>query len=61
MWSGMATKTNKKKPELTDDMLRELDELTDILSGYFSIGKDKDVYEIKRRKSGKRDRDSKKS
>ena len=57
----MATKTNKKKPELTDDMLRELDELTDILSGYFSIGKDKDVYEIKRRKSGKRDRDSKKS
>jgi hypothetical protein len=42
-------------------MLRELDELTDILSGYFSIGKGKDVYEIKRRKSGKRDRDSKKS
>jgi hypothetical protein len=42
-------------------MLKELDELTDILSGYFSIGKDKDVYEIKRRKSGKRDRDSKKS
>ena len=57
----MATKTNKKKPELTDDMLRELDELTDILSGYFSIGKDKDIYKIKRRKSGKRDRDSKKS
>ena len=57
----MATKTNKKKPELTDDMLREVDELTDILSGYFSIGKDKDVYEIKRRKSGKRNRDSKKS
>ena len=57
----MATKTNKKKPELTDDMLRELDELTDILSGYFSIGRDKDVYKIKRRKSGKRDRDSKKS
>ena len=57
--------TSKKnlnhKKELTDDMLRELDELTDILSGYFSIGKDKDVYEIKRRKSGKRDRDSKKS
>jgi len=39
----MATKTDKKKQELTDDMLRELDELTDILSGYFSIGKDKDV------------------
>ena len=57
----MATKTDKKKQELTDDMLRELDELTDILSGYFSIGKDKDVYEIKRRKSGKRNRDSKKS
>ena len=57
----MATKTDKKKQELTDDMLRELDELTDILSGYFSIGKGKDVYEIKRRKSGKRDRDSKKS
>ena len=57
----MATKTDKKKQELTDDMLRELDELTDILSGYFSIGKDKDVYKIERRKSGKRDRDSKKS
>ena len=54
-------KTSKHKQELTDDMLRELDELTDILSGYFSKGKDKDVYEIKRRKSGKRDRDSKKS
>ena len=54
-------KTSKHKQELTDDMLRELDELTDILSGYFSIGKDKDVHEIKRRKSGKRDRDSKKS
>ena len=61
MLSGMATKTNKKKQELTHDMLRELDELTDILSGYFSIGKDKDVYKIKRRKSGKRNRDSKKS
>ena len=57
----MATKTDKKKQELTDDMLRELDELTDILSGAFTIGKDKDVYQIKRRKSGKRDRDSKKS
>ena len=57
----MGTKTDKKKQELTDDMLRELDELTDILSGYFSIGKDKDVYEKKRRKSGKQDRDSKKS
>ena len=57
----MATKTDKKKQELTDDMLRELDEISDILSGYFSIGKDKDVYKIKRRKSGKRDRDSKKS
>ena len=54
-------KNSKHKQELTDNMLRELDELTDILSGYFSIGKDKDVYEIKRRKSCKRDRDSKKS
>ena len=54
-------KNLKPKSELTDDMLRELDELTDILSGYFSIGKDKDIYKIKRRKSGKRDRDSKKS
>ena len=57
----MATKTDKKKQELTDDMLRELDELTDILSGYFSIGRDKDIYKIKRRKSGERDRDNKKS
>ena len=56
----MATKTNKKKPELTDDMLRELDELTDILSGYFSIGKE--TYKIKNReKNGKRNRNSKKS
>ncbi len=54
-------KTSKHKQELTDDMLRELDELTDILSGAFTIGKDKDVYQIKRRKSGKRNRDSKKS
>ena len=54
-------KTLKHKQELTDDMLRELDELTDILSGAFTIGKDKDVYQIKRRKSGKRNRDSKKS
>ena len=60
MWSGMATKTNKKKPELTDDMLRELDELTDILSGYFSIGKE--TYKIKKReKNVKRNRNSKKS
>ena len=60
MWSGMATKTNKKKPELTDDMLRELDELTDILSGYFSIGKE--TYQIKKReKNVKRNRNSKKS
>ena len=57
----MATKTNKKKQELSEDILKYLDELTDILSGAFTIGKDKDVYEIKRRKSGKRDRDSKKS
>ena len=61
MWSGMATKTNKKKQELSEDILKYLDELTDILSGAFTIGKDKDVYKIKRRKSGKRDRDSKKS
>ena len=27
-------KNLKPKSELTDDMLRELDELTDILSGY---------------------------
>ena len=60
MWSGMATKTNKKKPELTDDMLRELDELTDILSGYFSIGKE--TSQIKKRsKNVKRNRNSKKS
>ena len=57
----MATKTDKKKQEPSEDILKYLDELTDILSGYFSIGKDKDVYKIKRRKSGKRDRDSKKS
>ena len=57
----MATKTNKKKQELSEDILKYLDELTDILSGAFTIGKDKDVYKIKRRKSGKRDRDSKKS
>ena len=57
----MATKTNKKKQELSEDILKYLDELTDILSGAFTIGKDKDVYRIKRRKSGKRDRDSKKS
>ena len=58
----MATKTDKKKQELTDDMLRELDELTDILSGYFSIGKDKDTYQIKKReKNVKRNRNSKKS
>ena len=54
-------KTLKHKQELTDDMLKYLDELTDILSGAFTIGKDKDVYQIKRRKSGKRNRDSKKS
>ena len=57
----MATKTNKKKQELSEDILKYLDELTDILSGAFTIGKDKDVYQIKRRKSGKRNRDSKKS
>ena len=57
----MATKTDKKKQELSEDILKYLDELTDILSGAFTIGKDKDVYKIKRRKSGKRDRDSKKS
>ena len=56
--------TSKKnlnhKKELTDDMLRELDELTDILSGYFSIGKD--TYQIKKReKNVKRNRNSKKS
>ena len=54
-------KTSKHKQELTDDMLKYLYELTDILSGAFTIGKDKDAYQIKRRKSGKRDRDSKKS
>ena len=54
-------KTLKHKQELTDDMLKYLDELTDILSGAFTIGKDKDIYQIKRRKSGKRNRDSKKS
>ena len=51
----------KNIDKITDDMLKYLDELTDILSGAFTIGKDKDVYQIKRRKSGKRDRDSKKS
>ena len=54
-------KTSKHKQELSEDILKYLDELTDILSGAFTIGKDKDVYKIKRRKSGKRDRDSKKS
>ena len=50
-------KTSKHKQELT---LRELDELTDILSGYFSIGKE--TYKIKKReKNGKRNRNSKKS
>ena len=53
-------KNLKPKSELTDDMLRELDELTDILSGYFSIGKD--TYQIKKReKNVKRNRNSKKS
>ena len=53
-------KTSKHKQELTDDMLRELDELTDILSGYFSIWKD--TYQIKKReKNVKRNRNSKKS
>ena len=54
-------KTSKHKQESSEDILKYLDELTDILSGAFTIGKDKDVYKIKRRKSGKRDRDSKKS
>jgi len=54
-------KTSKHKQEPSEDILKYLDELTDILSGAFTIGKDKDVYRIKRRKSGKRDRDSKKS
>tara|TARA_Y100000592_G_scaffold61957_1_gene96772 strand:- start:346 stop:525 length:180 start_codon:yes stop_codon:yes gene_type:complete len=57
--------TSKKnlnhKKEPSEDILKYLDELTDILSGAFTIGKDKDVYQIKRRKSGKRNRDSKKS
>ena len=53
-------KNLKPKSELTDDILRELDELTDILSGYFSIGKD--TYQIKKReKNVKRNRNSKKS
>ena len=55
------SKKKSKSEDITDDMLKYLDELTDILSGAFTIGKDKDVYQIKRRKSGKRDRDSKKS
>ena len=54
-------KTSKHKQELSEDDLKYLNVLTDILSGAFTIGKDKDVYKIKRRKSGKRDRDSKKS
>ena len=56
----MATKTDKKKQELSEDILKYLDELTDILSGYFSIGKD--TYQIKKReKNVKRNRNSKKS
>tara|TARA_X000001382_G_scaffold50768_1_gene34490 strand:+ start:114 stop:287 length:174 start_codon:yes stop_codon:yes gene_type:complete len=57
----MVTKTDKKKQELTDAMLKELDELTDILSGYFSIGIDKETYKIKRRDNVKRTRSNKKS
>ena len=53
-------KTSKHKQELSEDILKYLDELTDILSGYFSIGKD--TYQIKKReKNVKRNRNSKKS
>jgi|TARA_R100001480_G_scaffold33541_1_gene45194 hypothetical protein len=55
----MATKTDKKKQELTDDILKELQALADKLSGVFSLGKD--TYKIKRRDNVKRTRSSKKS
>jgi hypothetical protein len=59
MWNGMVTKTDKKKQELTDDMLKELQALADKLSGVFLLGKD--TYKIKRRDNVKRTRSSKKS
>jgi hypothetical protein len=59
MWNGMVTKTDKKKQELTDDMLKELQALADKLSGVFLLGKD--TYKIKRRDNVKRTRNSKKS
>lgn len=55
----MVTKTDKKKQELTDDMLKELQALADKLSGVFLLGKD--TYKIKRRDNVKRTRSSKKS